>query len=315
VEQPFWEQQSFPEKLFRFIVLMCIMGIGGSVIYALNQVDSTDEARICARDLASYFFTAFWIFVFFLAQYRLVPRFIHRDLDRRVGLWHAGGSLALLIFGALQVILPQTRSDLPGSVLFWITLLGEAAFIGNVMWSYVSGEREVPILPVVPSAKATPEHVRDASPKNMGWPKSPAKLFGIGAGFFAGGGIVSVILNVPSFLIPFPISGQMHFLPYGVLWLVAAVPFGVFALLYKYLMDAQKIVFEESLNRLHFIVTIIAVFDMVRVFMAWEQKLVSKMLELYFGPEFEWLTGLFVLSIIVFIINIFKSGSQTPSRT
>jgi len=59
--------------------------------------------------------------------------------------------------------------------------------------------------------------------------------------------------------------------------------------LYKYLMNTQKIAFEESLNRLHFMVTIIAVFDMVRVFMAWEQKLVSKMLELYFGPEFEWL--------------------------
>jgi len=38
-------------------------------------------------------------------------------------------------------------------------------------------------------------------------------------------------------------------------------------------------------------------------------------LELYFGPEFEWLTGLFVLSVIVFVINVFKSGSQAPSRT
>ena len=315
MESPPWEQQSFPEKLFRFTVLLCIVGVGGSVIYALNQVGSTEDSRIRARDLASYFFTAIWIFFFFLGQHRLVPRFIHRDLDRRVGLWHAGGSLALLIFGALEVILPQTKSDLPSSLLFWITLLGEATFIGNVIWSCVNGEREVPVLPVVPSAKRTPEHVPDASPKNMGWPKSPAKLFTIGAAFFASGGIVSLILNVPSFPIPVPISGQMHYMPYGLLWLVAAVPFGLFALLYKFLKDTQKIVFEESLNRIHFVVTMIAVFDMVRVFMAWEQKLVSKMLELYFGPEFEWLTGLFVLSIIVFVINIFKSGSQTTSRT
>lgn len=315
MEKPLWEQQSFPEKLFRFIALLCLVGWGGSAIYIASHVGSMEDAYFRARDLASYFFTAIWIFIFFYAQYRVAPRFLHRDLDRRIGLWHAGADLALLILGALLVILPQTKSDLPSSLLFWITLLGEAVFIGNVMWSYVSGEREVPLLPVAPSAKSTPEHVRDASPKNMGWPKSPAKLFGIGAAFFAGGGIVSVILNVPSFPIPFPISGQMHFLPYGVLWLVAAVPFGVFSLLYKYLMDAQKIAFEESLNRLHFIVTIIAVFDMVRVFMAWEQKLVSKMLELYFGPEFEWLTGLFILSVIVFAINIFKSGSKTPSRT
>ncbi|MFI5104656.1 MAG: hypothetical protein ACHP79_07010, partial [Terriglobales bacterium] len=166
-----------------------------------------------------------------------------------------------------------------------------------------------------PSAKRTPEHVSDASPKNMGWPKSPVRLFGIGAAFFAGGGIVSVILNEPSYPIPVPISGQMHFLPYGLLWLVAAVPFGIFALLYKYLMDAQKIVFEESLNRIHFVVTIIAVFDLVRVFMAWERTLVSKMAAFYFGPEFEGLTGLFILSAVVFVINIFKSGSQAASRT
>ena len=315
MDQPLWEQQSFPEKLFRFIALLCLVGMGGSVIYVASHVGSMEDAYFRARDLTSYFFTSIWIFLFFYAQYRVVPRFIHRDLDRRVGLWHAGVSLALLSFGAMHVMLLEAKSDVPSSLLFWITLLGEATFIGNVIWSYVSGEREVPVLPVVPSAKRTPEHIPDAGPKNMGWPKSPAKLFGIGAAFFAGGGLVSLILNMPSFPIPVPISGQMHFLPYGILWLVAAVPFGAFALLYKFLMDAQKIVFEESLNRIHFVVTIIAVFDMVRVFMAWEQKLGSKMLELYFGPEFEWLTGLFLLSVIVFVINVFKSGSQAPSRT
>jgi len=148
----------------------------------------------------------------------------------------------------------------------------------------------------------------------MGWPKSPAKLFGIGAAFFAAGGLISLILNVPSYPIPVPLSGQMHFLPYGLLWLAAAVPFAFFALLYKYLMDAQKIIFEESMNRIHFVATILAVFDLVRVFMAWEQALVSKMAAFYFGPEFEWLTGLFVLSAVVFVINIVKSASQAPSR-
>lgn len=315
MEKPFWEQQSFPEKLFRIIVLLCLVGCGGSAIYVTSHVGSMEDAYIRARDLASYFFTAIWIFVFFYAQYRVVPRFIHCDLNRRVGVWHAGGSLWALLFGAMYGALLEAKSDIPSSVLFWITLLGEGVFIGNVMWSYVSREREVPVLPVVPSAKQTPEHVADDNPRNMGWPKSPVKLFGIGAAFFAGGGLISVILNVPSFPIPVPISGQMHFLPYGVLWLVAAVPFGVFALLYQFLRDAQKIVFEESLHRIHFVVTIIAVFDLVRVFMAWEQTLVSKMAAFYFGPEFEWLTGLFVLSVIVFVINIFKSSSRAPSRT
>jgi heme/copper-type cytochrome/quinol oxidase subunit 1 len=315
LEKPLWEQQSFPEKLFRLSALVCIVGWGLSAIYIVSHVSSMEDASVRARDLASYFFTAIWIFVFFYAQYRVVPRFIHRDLDRRVGLWHALGSLALLIVGALHAVLPQTKSDVPSGLLFWITLLGEGAFIGNVIWSYVGGEAKVPLLPVVPDAKTAPERVPDDSAKNMGWPKSPVKLFGIGAAFFAAGGIVSLVLNLPSYPIPVPVFGQLHFVPYGCLWLTAAVPFAIFAMLYKYLMDAHKIAFEESLNRIHFVVTIIAVFDLVRVFMAWEQALVSKMAALYFGPEIEWLAVLFGLSAVAFAINAYRSYRRTAIRT
>jgi len=315
MEKPLWEQQSFPEKLFRFIALLCLVGCGGSAIYVTSHVGSMEDAYSRARDLASYFFTAIWIFIFFYAQYRVVPQFLHRDLDRRVGLCHAVGSLALLLIGALNVVLLLAKSDLPSALLFWTTLLGEGVFLGNVIWSYVSGEREVPLLPVAASAKSTPERVSDASPKDMGWPKSPVKLFGIGAVFFAGGGLISVILNVPSYPIPVPWSGQMHFLPYGLLWLTAAVPFAFFAMLYKYLREAHRIVFKESLNRIHFVVTIIAVFDLVRVFMAWEQVLVSKMLALYFGPEIQWLAVLFGFSALVFGINAYRSYRRAAVRT
>jgi len=176
------------------------------------------------------------------------------------------------------------------------------------------GEPVVPVLPVVPSAKTTPEPVRDDSPKNMGWPKSPAKLFGIGATVFASGGVVSLILNVPSYPIPVPWSGQVHFLPYGLLWLAAAAPFAVFATLYKFLMDAQKMVFAESMNRIHFVVTIIAVLDLVRVFMVWQQAMVSKLAELYFGPEFQWLAVLFGFSAAVFAISAYRSHRGAVAR-
>jgi hypothetical protein len=315
VDKPLWEQKSFPEKVFRLSGLICIVGWGLSVIYVVSHVGSMDEASVRARDLASYFFTAIWIFAFLYAQYRVVPRFIHRDLDRRVGLWHALSSLALLIAGALHVVLPQTKTDVPSGLLFWITLLGEGVFIGNVIWSYVRGEAKVPLLPVVPDAKTTPERVPDDSAKNMGWPKSPVQLFGIGAAFFAAGGIISVILNVPSYPIPVPVFGQLHFLPYGCLWLTAAGPFAIFVMLYKYLMDAHKIAFEESPNRIHFSVTIIAVFDLVRVFMAWEQALVSKTAALYLGPEIQWLVVLFGLSVVVFAINAYRSYRRTAVRT
>ena len=315
MEKPLWEQQSFPEKLFRLIVLVCIVGWGISIIYVASHVGPLEEPATRTRDLASFFFTAALIFIFFYAQYRVVPRFLHRDLDRRVGLWHAGGSLTLLIIGALNAASPQGGMDVPSTFLFWMALLGEAVFIGNVIWSYVHGELKVPALPVVPDAKAAPVRVRDDSAKNMGWPKSPAKLFGIGAAVFGAGGIVSLILNVPSYPIPVPVRGQLHFVSFGLLWLAAAVPFAIFAALYKYLMDAQKIVFEDSLNRIHFVVTIIAVLDLVRVFMSWQQALVSKLAELYFGPEFEWLAVLFGMSAVVFAINAYRSYRRAAVRT
>jgi hypothetical protein len=315
VEKPLWEQQSFPEKLFRLSALSCIVGWGLSAIYIASHLSPLDEPPTRTRDLASYFFAAIWIFVFFYAQYRVAPRFIHRDLDRRVGLWHALGSLALLIVGALHAMLPQTKSDVPSGLLFWITLLGEGAFIGNVVWSYVQGEPKVPLLPVVPTAKTTPQPVRDDSPKNMGWPKSPDKLFGIGAAVFAAGGLVSLILNMPSFKVGVPWSGQLHFFPIGLLWLAAAAPFAIFAMLYKYLMDAHNLVFEESMDRIHFVVTIIAVLDLVRVFMVWAAWTGTKFETFYYGSEFQWLTVLFGLSAVVFAINAFRSYRRSAVRT
>ncbi len=315
VERPLWEEQSFPEKLFRLSAFLSIVGWGLSAIYIVSHVGSMEEASVRARDLASYFFTAIWIFVFFYAQYRVVPRFIHRDLDRRVGLWHASSSLALLIVGTLHVLLPQTKSDVPSSLLFWITLLGEGVFIGNVIWSYVHGEPEVPLLPVVPDAKTTPEHVPDDSATNMGWPKSPVKLFGIGAAVFAAGGLISLILNVPSFKVPVPWSGQVHFLPFGFLWLAAAAPFAIYAMMYKFLMDGYDLVFEESLNRIHFVVTIIVVLDLVRVFMAWEQWMGTKFATFYYGSEIQWLAVLFALSTVVFAVNAYRSYRCTVVRT
>jgi len=315
VEKPLWEQQSFPEKLFRLIVLACIVGWGISIIYVASHVGPLEEPPTRTRDLASFFFTAALIFIFFYAQYRVVPRFFHRDLDRRVGLWHASGSLVLLVTGALNAASPQGGTDIPSTFLFWMALLGEGVFIGNIIWSYVRGETKMPLLPVVPSAKTAPERVADDSAKNMGWPKSPAKLFGIGAAVFGAGGLVSLILNVPSYPIPVPWWGQMHFLPYGLMWLAAAAPFAIFAMLYKFLMDAQGLVFEESLNRIHFVVTIIAILDLVRVFVSWQQAMVSKLAELYFGPEFEWLAVLFGMSAVVFAINAYRSYRRASVRT
>jgi len=303
-----------PEKLFRFIALFCLVAMGLSMIYTASHVADATAALAHSKDLVSYFFTAIWIFVFFYAQYRLVPRFTKIALNERIGYGHALGCAGLLLVGGLNALMPQGTSDVPGTMLFWLTLLGEGAFIANVAWSYTHAGAPVPVLPAAGPSPRVAAYVRDDSAKNLGWPKSPVKLFAIGAAVFAGGGIVSLILNVPSGKVLVPWSGQTHFFPFGVLWLAAAVPFAVFAMLYKFVIDSSELVFEESMNRLHFVVTIIAVLDLVRAFGNWQEAMVSPFMARFFGPEAQWLIVLFGLSAVVFAINAFRSYRRKTAR-
>ncbi|HYL82778.1 MAG TPA: hypothetical protein VE263_00970 [Candidatus Angelobacter sp.] len=299
-----------PEKLFRIVILFCLVAMGCAMIYVAShasQLGPLPENFSRIRDLTSYFFTALWVFVFFYAQYRLVPRLTKMPLDNRFGYAQSLGAAALLMVGALHTVLPQTSADVPSGILYWITLLGEAVFIGNVVWSYTHAGEAVPVLPVVGAKPRPAEGLRDERVKDLGWPKSPVKLFTIGAGFFAIGGLVSLILSFPSFKFPVPWSGEMHFLPFGLLWMACAVPFVIFAMLYQFFGDSYGLAFEDSMNRIHFFVTIVAALVMVRFFSDWQQAMVSKSWAFYFTPQFGWLYLLLSLSALVFAINAFRS--------
>jgi hypothetical protein len=216
--------------------------------------------------------------------------------------------------GAVQTAVSQAFSDLPSRVLYWLAVLGEGIFIGNIVWSYTHANEALPVPPVAGPKKSSVERMGDEGGKNLGWPKSPVELFGIGTGFFAIGGLISLVSNFPSFRFPAPWSGETHSLPFGLLWLSCAAPFAIFTFLYWFFIHFHGLVFEESMNRIHFWVTIAAVFDLVRVFAAWEQTLVSKLATFYFGPEFRWLYVLFSLSALVFGISAFRSYRQSSSR-
>lgn len=309
--KPLWEEKIFPEKLFRLLVLICIVGWGLFAIYVVSNHGSFNLTYIRARALAATFFGGAWIFAFFYAQYRLVPRLIHRDLDQRVSTWHAVGSVVLFLIASLQALSSRSLSDFTGNPLVYMAVLGECVFIGNIIWTNVNGRPNLPPLPGVTAAPARP----DVGVKNTGWPQSPVKLFGIGAGFFGAGALVSLILNVPSFKVPVPWSGQIHFVSFFVLWLAAGAPFAIFAGLYKYFIDAHRLTFAESTNRIHFIVTIITVLDLVHVFVGWEQGMISDLAAVYFGPQFFWLAILFLFSSVVFAVSAIESYRRTLVRT
>jgi cell division protein FtsW (lipid II flippase) len=67
-----------PEKLFRIVIVLCLVGMGLAMIYVASHVSQLGSPPLrlwIYKDLASYLFTGLGIFVFFYAQYRLVPRY------------------------------------------------------------------------------------------------------------------------------------------------------------------------------------------------------------------------------------------------
>jgi len=296
-----------PEKLFRIITLLCLVGTGSSIIFVASNVGSQSVSFARTHDLIVYFFSALCIFVFFYAQYRVVPRFIRGGLDDLLGYWQCWGGFALLLAGALCTVHPVGAGDLPGNMLIAMALLGEAVFLANVVFSYLHAPA------VAPATAGAARRTAESSIKNFGWPKSPVALFGIGAGALAAGGVVSLILNMPSFQVPVPWGGQMHFLSMGYLWLAAAAPFAVFALLYRLLSTSYSLAFDDSLTRAHFAVTIVAALNVIRTFASWQEALASPSAALYFDPQTEWMAALFGLGTIVFAINTYRSFRRIAS--
>jgi len=220
VDQRLFAKSLSPEKVFRIVALACLVAMGSAMIYVashISQLDAPQETLARFKNLTSYFFTGLWIFIFFYAQYRVVPWVTKLPLDDRFGYAQSLGGTALLLVGALHILMAQTSLDVPSGILFWLTLLGEGVFLANVVWSYTHAGVKVPAVPLVGVTKPAGAKLGDESPKNLSWPKSPVKLFAIGAGFFAAGGLISMAFNFPPFRFPVPWSGHLYFLPFGLL--------------------------------------------------------------------------------------------------
>lgn len=306
-----------PEKLFRIIMLFCLAAAGLAIIYVASHASRLGPlpgnlSRI--KDLANYSFAALLIFAFFYVQYRWLPRVTRVPLDHRFGYAHSLGGAALLVIGAIQTVVPQTATDVPGILLLVMALLGEGVLIANVVWSYTHAGEPLPVLLVVGAKPRPTQGLRDESVKSLGWPMSPVKLFGIGAGFFAAGGVLSLATDFPSFKFPLPWSGQLHFLPFGLLWLSCGVPFSIFAMLYQFFSDSYGLVFEDSMTRIHFWLNIVVALVLVRFFSDWQQALTSKTWAFFFTPQFGWLYLLLFLSALVFAINAYKAYQRNLSR-
>ena len=291
------------------VAICCLLGSGLSAIFIASHVGSRAVKFNQAHDLWTYLALAFWIYALFYVEHRLLRRFMSRPLDDGLGYWQALGSLALTVVGALGTVVSTGLVDFPATMLWVAGMFGEAVLVLNVVRAYSRDEVAGAIATPVPRKQL------DSGPDNFGWPESPAKLFVIGAGLLAAGGVVSIVFNFPAMKLPVPFAGQVYFLPFGCLWMLTALPFAIYSRLYERLMSAYRIEFDQSMTRIHFLVTSVAVVILIKDFESWQRALASPMAAPYLTPDVEMLAAPFLLSAIVFMLTLYRSLSRVHQRS
>ncbi|HKN62609.1 MAG TPA: hypothetical protein VJW93_15615, partial [Candidatus Acidoferrales bacterium] len=184
------------------------------------------------------------------------------------------------------------------------------------------------------------------------WPASAVKLFGVSAAFFWAGGLISIVLNFPSLRFPFPFGYEIFLVPFGSLWLAAGVPFALFAAMYWLLagklarpssnpLSANRSanaggkppantppagaplndqVFSEPLTRIHFLVTLAAALDMIRLWASWGTSIGSTYLRFYLHRDTIEVMIFFGAALGLFALNVFSafrsaSAHKLPRRS
>jgi hypothetical protein len=221
------------------------------------------------------------------------------------------GSFLLLLYGAAGILRPWSTenpelfiSDFLTRIPVSIAIFGETAFIVNVIWSHFYQQ---PIVPAAPKA-------RPADAASWGWPQSPVKLFGIAAAFLSAGGVLSFLLNFPFWRFSFLVFGKVHLVPMGMVWIVMATPFVFFTLLYWLIAAEWRLKFEESMNRIHLVATLVAALDMFRIAMSWAMSTASTMKNTYLQNEFREVWILLGVALAVFVVNVFQSYRRSSLK-
>ena len=114
----------------------------------------------------------------------------------------------------------------------------------------------------------TPSAETAKAARTLGWPSSPSVLFGIAAAFFVVLGIV-VRIKIFGNRLPFVWHGQTVPVPAGYLVLLVAGPFAIFGVIYAGIELGARRAFQEPATRIHFVCTLFAVLDVVRVYGSW----------------------------------------------
>jgi hypothetical protein len=147
----------------------------------------------------------------------------------------------------------------------------------------------------------------DKPARTFGWPRSPAVLFGIAAGFFVFMGIIFINTGILATELPVVQNGEVTHILSGYLWLLIALPFAVFAIAYAALEIAAGREFDESKTRIHFVCTLLAVLETIRVYMSWATTTGNVSPEIISSKSFGGTIAFLTLATGAFVWNLFTS--------
>lgn len=268
-----------PVTILREGAFLSLAGAGVSIIIVVKT------QALWARELIPYLVCPLLAFGFLYIEYKIVEALIKRELNLQLGYVQAIGCVAIALYGAISVV-SAGLSDMPAPpgvserVLVWLCFFGEGVFLANVIRSYLrerAPERQSLITNGAAGAPATvriPPPVAAKLPtavRPSDWPNSPSAIFGIAAIFFAGMGIVFAKVAFPGSQVWIAWNGNCYQVPAIKFCPCCALPFAVFAIIYFLRGRIGDWTPMQSATRIHFVCTLLAVMEAIRVYLAWAE--------------------------------------------
>ena len=147
----------------------------------------------------------------------------------------------------------------------------------------------------------------DKPARTVGWPKSPTLSFGIAAVFFVVSGTILTKTGLLSVRLPIMRDGQIGRIPAGNLWVLIAVPFGIFALIYGAVEFGAGREFNESSTRIHFVCTFFMVIEAIREYVSWAESTGKMSPDVITMATFAGVIAFSILTLATFAWNLATS--------
>jgi hypothetical protein len=310
-----------PEKVLRGIALFCLVAMGIAAICRMKYPGYDTPYGSRFFDATTYFFFAFVLFGLFYGQYVWIPRLLRRRLNAALGFVQTFLCFALLLFGLFPVWIVNMGAPAlfnTDNMAVTIAILGEALFVVNVCWTLLQPESAVALVPAAQARPLTPAPLQtelkpiprlQAQKKARSdfsmWlkPQNPVEKFGVSAIFlFLGGMVIFLVMPDSRFLILW--GGQKHFLAMGFLWLMGAIPFGVFSLAYWFHAGRKSVPYDNWMTKVHLGLMFAWLIDFVRIVVMAQVSMLSRLPDLAMDSYTFELYVLLGAAIAMFFVNI-----------